>query len=106
MCEAVRRSSFLQGDNARGWLADLDFVIQATSYTKVLEGSYEPASPEARSAPKSRMRSHAERRIAELTPGGLEGPISFFDPQWQTKGDRSEVAEEASSGPIIDGELS
>lgn len=36
----IERSAFLQGSNDRGWRADLDFLLQAKSFTKVVEGSY------------------------------------------------------------------
>jgi hypothetical protein len=34
-------SAFCQGDNERGWKATLDFVLQASSFTKLLEGAYD-----------------------------------------------------------------
>lgn len=36
----IRRSPFLQGNNARGWKADFDFLLQDKSFTKLVEGSY------------------------------------------------------------------
>lgn len=36
----VERSAFLQGKNDRGWRCDLDFLLQATRFTKVVEGTY------------------------------------------------------------------
>ena len=33
-------SPFLRGDNEHGWRANLDFVLQASSYSKLVEGSY------------------------------------------------------------------
>lgn len=38
---AVERSSFLRGENDRGWRADIDFLLQPTSFTKLIEGSYD-----------------------------------------------------------------
>lgn len=37
---AVEASPLCRGDNDRGWRADLDFVCQAKSFTKLREGSY------------------------------------------------------------------
>lgn len=37
---AVSRSKLCRGDNDRAWKADLDFVCQAKSFTKLREGSY------------------------------------------------------------------
>lgn len=42
--DALRRakdSPFLTGENDRGWKADLDFLLQARSFTKLLEGGYD-----------------------------------------------------------------
>lgn len=37
----VRDSPFLRGENDKGWKADFDFVLQAKSFTKLMEGSYD-----------------------------------------------------------------
>ena len=45
-------SAFLQGENDRGWRADLDFICQEKSWRKLQEGSYsrgqvtEPEKPQ------------------------------------------------------------
>jgi uncharacterized protein YdaU (DUF1376 family) len=36
----VERSAFLRGNNDTGWRADLDFLLTASKFTKVFEGSY------------------------------------------------------------------
>lgn len=33
-------SSFLNGDNDRGWIADFDWMIKPSNYMKILEGNY------------------------------------------------------------------
>jgi hypothetical protein len=38
---AMERSSFLRGENDRGWRADFDFLLQPKSFTKLLEGAYD-----------------------------------------------------------------
>lgn len=38
---AVERSSFLRGENDRGWRADFDFLLQPASFNKLIEGSYD-----------------------------------------------------------------
>lgn len=40
----VRESKFLTGKNDRGWRADLDFMLQASSFTKIMEGRYRNGS--------------------------------------------------------------
>lgn len=37
----IRGSPFLLGQNERGWKADLDFVLQQKSFTRLMEGSYD-----------------------------------------------------------------
>jgi hypothetical protein len=39
--QAVERSPFLRGGNNRGWRADFDFFLQTSSFTKLIEGSYD-----------------------------------------------------------------
>ena len=36
----VERSSFLTGKNDNGWCANFDFLLQATSFSKVHDGAY------------------------------------------------------------------
>jgi Helix-turn-helix domain len=36
----IRASPLCRGDNARGWRADFDFLLQDRSFTKLIEGSY------------------------------------------------------------------
>ena len=40
-CEMVRRSSFLTGQNKEGWRASFDFMLQKSSFTKIMEGTYD-----------------------------------------------------------------
>jgi hypothetical protein len=37
----IRGSPWCLGENASGWRADLDFVLQRKSFTKLMEGSYD-----------------------------------------------------------------
>ncbi|QRG06113.1 YdaU family protein [Xanthobacter dioxanivorans] len=39
--ERAGASSFLSGDNDRGWKPNIDFFLQAKSFTKLLEGAYD-----------------------------------------------------------------
>jgi hypothetical protein len=38
--EKVREAAFLRGENDRGWKANLDFLLQESSLTKLMEGAY------------------------------------------------------------------
>src|SRR5690606_14161810 len=54
-CRKVGQSSFCRGETDRGWKADLDFLLQANSFVRVLEGHYDDR-PSARDGP-SRSRN-------------------------------------------------
>jgi hypothetical protein len=41
---AVPRSPFLLGENSRAWRADFDFFLRPSSFTKLIEGSYDRAT--------------------------------------------------------------
>jgi uncharacterized protein YdaU (DUF1376 family) len=38
---AIHNSAFLRGDNSRGWRANFDFLLQPSSFLKLLEGAYD-----------------------------------------------------------------
>jgi hypothetical protein len=40
--DRIRGSPFLRGENRDHWRADLDFVLQEKSFTKLMEGAYDP----------------------------------------------------------------
>jgi hypothetical protein len=39
--DKIRGSPFLRGANDRGWRADLDFILQPSSFTRLMEGAYD-----------------------------------------------------------------
>lgn len=39
--EKLKASDFMRGKNDRGWRADLDFILQEKSFTRLLEGFYD-----------------------------------------------------------------
>jgi uncharacterized protein YdaU (DUF1376 family) len=52
----LERSAFLRGQNDRGWCADLDFICQPKSFSRLLEGGYgNGAGGKPRSDVMSRM---------------------------------------------------
>jgi hypothetical protein len=71
----IERSAFLRGRNDRGWRADLDFVLQPSSFTRLVEGGYgngahaeDPEHPEE--TPQQRNRRLMEEAVAsEKTHG-------------------------------------
>lgn len=38
---AVERSAFLRGENDKAWRANFDFLLQPTTFTKLIEGTYD-----------------------------------------------------------------
>ena len=60
--EKLRDSSFCQGANGRGWRANFDFVLQASSCIKLLEGAYDDR-------PEIRKKTNLERAMADAFKG-------------------------------------
>ncbi len=69
----VRDSPFLRGDNAKGWKADFDFVLQAKSFTKLMEGSYDRTG----NRKQKPQRSFTDEVFAALQPDDDQGPEPF-----------------------------
>lgn len=44
-CETIAASSFLTGNNDRGWTADFDWALKQSNMIKVLEGRYKSRQP-------------------------------------------------------------
>lgn len=59
----VSKSSFLRGQNKRGWTATFDWVFLPNNFVKVLEGNYMP-----KDAPSS-IEDEIERRVQALYGG-------------------------------------
>lgn len=59
----VSKSSFLRGQNKRGWTATFDWVFLPNNFVKVLEGNYMP-----KDAPSS-IEDDIERRVQALYGG-------------------------------------
>lgn len=58
-CRKVGASAFCRGEVGRdGWRADLDFVLQAKSFARILEGHYDDR-PNARGSPPTKSSSSA-----------------------------------------------
>lgn len=74
----VAASGFCHGDNDRGWVADLDFMLQQKSFTRLMEGKYDDRRPNGQAAsskPGSMADGFAKVRavIAERERRELEG---------------------------------
>lgn len=60
--DRAKLSPLLTGQNERGWRADFDFFLQAKSFTKLIEGSYDPRVPAGQPAPASPDEERAKIR--------------------------------------------
>lgn len=67
--ERAERSEFLRGGNDKGWLPGIDFFLQAKSFTKLMEGSYDDHA----GSTGSNGRAHDAIRAA-LAKAAIEGP--------------------------------
>lgn len=71
----VEASAFCTGQNDRGWRADLDFLLQPSSFTALLEGRYDNRSSVKRNEPPPKPRNIGDairdeaRRLGVLKDG-------------------------------------
>lgn len=56
----IERSAFLRGSNPKGWVANFDFMLQASSFAKLVDGVYGNGA-HAAGAPGHHVESNAER---------------------------------------------
>ena len=70
--DRLEASSFLRGGSANGWKADLDFLLQAKSFTKLMEGSYDDQKPTQNPTGSSRIASDDERRRRLAAAAGAD----------------------------------
>jgi hypothetical protein len=83
--QAVRESSFLMGDNDRGWTADFDWIFKPTNFVKILEGKY------GNSHATSKRDRVADEAIRRVNDGWKE-----LDERWRS----GEVMDEFSAQPF------
>lgn len=74
----IERSSFLRGDNDRSWRADLDFLLQASRFTKVVEGTYGNGAHAKESRVETTMRlcREIEERLDAKQHNPVKGLLS------------------------------
>jgi hypothetical protein len=65
----ARASPFLTGANASGWRASFDFFLQAESFTKLLEGTYDARQPTVAAKPLTGHAALIAATRSRLGPG-------------------------------------
>lgn len=88
----ARASPHLTGQNDRGWTASFDFLTQASSFAKLMEGNYDPRPRNIQRTPQGAQRSDAAlEQIARLAGlgqapgdgrGGTGGSGEEAGPLW------------------------
>jgi hypothetical protein len=58
--DRISKSKFCNGDNDRGWCADIDFLLRPDTITKVLEGKYDSKEKVTDDALASLRRKYAD----------------------------------------------
>lgn len=81
----IRASPFLRGDNDRNWKANLDFLLRKSSFTRLMEGSYD----------QQRGRNRAQAASKPSIRDGFEVLDAVFDEAIRrADGQREEGSEE------------
>ena len=68
-CDRLAASPFCRGENDRGWRADLDFLVQPTSFNRLIEGGYDARpspTPRAQGPPAAGRRTASDWAREEL----------------------------------------
>lgn len=74
----IERSNFLRGKNERGWRANLDFVLQASSFGKLHDGGYNDTDVKPASKPSAvpytldekAAKAMTDKLLADFMQGG------------------------------------
>ena len=61
----VERSAFLRGSNSKGWRADFDFLLQASRFAKLVDGSYGNGAHGDTLAPKETELEKIRRLVGQ-----------------------------------------
>lgn len=77
--DKIRSSKFLTGDNDRGWQANLDFVLQASSFTKLREGAYDCNRNNAQDVQTAQRRQAILEGLGMLDGLGANGAATGAD---------------------------
>lgn len=73
--EKLRASKFCQGENDRGWIADFDFLIAESSFTKLMEGRYD----DRKGQQKNRLADETADLLERIRASGASQSAGNFN---------------------------
>lgn len=79
----VERSAFLRGGNDRGWVATFDFLLQPSSFAKVVDGVYLNGAHAQPIKPKNNIREMANRAARGEPMRSDEQPEALLEVEWR-----------------------
>jgi hypothetical protein len=67
-CDKLAVSDFCNGQNDRGWIANLDFMLQPSRFNKLIEGAYDNRPPQGAGPPDNGYVSLADQMRNQSQP--------------------------------------
>jgi hypothetical protein len=61
----IEKSAFLRGNNPRGWTVNFDFLLQAASFSKVVDGTYGNGAHASQSMPQENYVERMRRLMGK-----------------------------------------
>lgn len=83
--EKVSASNFLTGKNGQGWRADLDFMLQQSSFTKLMEGSYDNRQQQKQPGRFDHLVTAAREAVARQRNGASNGAGNPLPFDWKSR---------------------
>lgn len=95
--QRARGSAFLTGDSRSGWLPNIDFFLQASSFTKLIEGAYD------RNKPRGAAANQPPRDGGRANPmvAAFVAEAARFDDR-RMEGWGGDTGTDFGEGPILD----
>lgn len=79
-CKKMAASSFCRGVNNSGWKADLDFLLQPSSFNRILEGRYDDRKVVARETEFARHQRECTQALERKVYGGRNEHFASDNP--------------------------
>lgn len=81
--ELIKESTFLQGQNPRGWVITYDWFVKPNNFLKVLEGNYTDKSIPKLSAAATGLPAKVQQQLKMETHGTLLDDIDELEAKYQ-----------------------